>query len=107
MANSAEVNVNRIDIKSALRNLSDDQLFELREDFVAKVTGNIHLETAAEEGRSHSAMLLANPVITLDIINEIMEERGLLTEAEKRNRRLSRPVTQARMWLDKRQFIRY
>lgn len=107
MATSSEVNVNRIEIKNALRNLTDDELFELREDFKAKVVGNVHLETAAEEGRSHSALLLANPVVTLDVIFEILEERKLLTPAEIRNRRLSRPVTMARLWLDKRQFIRY
>lgn len=102
MANSAEVNVDRIDIKNALRNLSDDQLFELRQDFTAKVMGNTHLETAAEEGRSHSSMLLQSPPLTLDIIFEILGERKLLSDEEIRNRRLSRPVTTARLWLDRR-----
>lgn len=102
MANSAEVSVNRLEIKNALRNLTDDELFDLRDDFKAKVIGNIHLDAISEEGRTHSSMLLANPVVTLDVIFEILAERNLLTPAEIKNRNLSAPVTMSRIWLDRR-----
>ena len=105
MAKSAEVNVNRIEIKNALRNLSDDELFELREDFKAKVVGNVHLEAASEEGRTHSAMLLSNPVVTLDVIYEILGERNLLTPEEIRNRNVSAPTTMAQLWIRKGNYL--
>ena len=93
MANSLEVNIDRREIIRALGAYSDDELLELKQEFKDKCAGNIHLAQESEVGRSSTGLLLTNPIITLDCIMQVLNQRGKLTGVERRNWRLSRPRT--------------
>ena len=93
---SRDINIDRREIIRVLGAFTSDELQEMRQDFKDKISGNTHLESESEVGRSSSNVLLQNPTVTLDSIMYVLNRRGQLTKEELTDWISARPKTRVR-----------
>lgn len=92
--------ISRREIMRSLGAFSVDELIEMKEDLKDKVSGNIHLESESELGRSSSSILLQNPTESLDCVMFLLNKLGRLTTEERMIWKSSRPKTSVRLLLN-------